>query len=180
MPTYIAMLRGINVSGHNIVKMERLRASFESLKAREVRTYVQSGNVVFQLAAHPPAPLARRIEARLLRDFGFSVAVLLRTARDLKSLTTNNPFLRTTSIDPSKLHVTFLSEAPGKAAVLKLDALATGPDRFHVAGREIYLHCPEGYGRTKLSNTAFERILSVSATTRNWKTVNALLELAGG
>ena len=177
MPTYIAMLRGINVSGHNVVKMERLRASFESLKAREVRTYVQSGNVVF-VAAAPPAPLARKIQARLLRDFGFAVAVLLRTAQDLKDITTSNP-LRTTSIDPSTLHVTFLADVPSKAAVLKLDALAKGPDRFHVAGREIYLRCPEGYGRTKLSNAAFERILSVSATTRNWKTVNALLEMAG-
>ena len=177
MPTYIAMLRGINVSGHKMVKMEALRASFGALRLSNVRTYVQSGNVVFGVGNSSVAALSEKIEQRILRDFGFSVPVFLRTAKELEEIIKDNPFLKETAIDHSKLHITFLSDAAPKTALEALQPLAAKTERFRIIGRQIYLYCPNGYGRTKLSNTAIERKLSVGATTRNWKTVNTLLAM---
>ena len=178
MPTYIAMLRGINVSGHKIVKMDRLRAAFESLGFHHVTTYVQSGNVVFTAAKDTPARLSGKIGEKMQRVFGFSVSTVLKTPKELEKVIENNPFAKNKQIDVSSLHVTFLSEPPATSARKKLEGIAAGPDQFRVARQEIYLHCPDGYGRTKLSNTAFEKMLSVSATTRNWKTINTLFEMA--
>ena len=178
MPTYVAMLRGINVSGHKMIKMEALRASFGALKLSNVQTYVQSGNVIFECADGSVAALSEKIERRILRDFGFSVPVFVRTAKEMAQIIKDNPFLKETAIDHSKLHVTFLSDAAPKMALETLQPLAAQSEQFHVIGREIYLYCPNGYGRTKLSNTAIEKKLSVGATTRNWKTVNTLLALA--
>lgn len=177
MPIFIAMLRGINVSGHNCVKMEDLRTSFTTLGFARVETYVQSGNVVFMSASKSAANLTKSIEQRMAYDFGFSVPVYLRTADDMAAIVAGNPLLKETGIDPTKLHVTFLSAAPARTAHEQIAPLAAGTEKFYLVGREIYLYCPEGYGRTKLSNTALEKKLSVGATTRNWKTVNTLLAM---
>ena len=178
MPTYISMLRGINVSGQKPVKMDQLRRMFEALGFTQVKTYVQSGNVVFQAKKGSPADLSRKIEAGILAEFGFDVPVVSKTAEEIGHAIQNNPFLKEKAIDPTKLHVTFLSGAPAKPALEKLSALAAEPDRFYSHASEIYLHCPNGYGRTKLSNNALEKLLSLRATTRNWKTVNELYRMA--
>ena len=178
MPTYIAMLRGINVSGNKMIRMEALRASFGALKLTNVQTYVQSGNVIFGFGNGPVAALSKKIEQRILRDFGFSVPIFLRTAKELEQIIKDNPFLNETAIDHSKLHITFLSDAAPKTALEALQPLAAKTERFRIIGRQIYLYCPDGYGRTKLSNNAIERKLSVGATTRNWRTVNTLLAMA--
>ncbi len=178
MPIYVAMLRGINVSGQKIIKMEKLRASFEALGFRHVRTYVQSGNVIFEITKTSSDNLSKSIEEKILSDYGFSVPLILKTSDEMKRIVTDNPFLKEKGIDSSKLHLTFLPELPAKADLGKLDALDALPDQFSVKGREVYLYCPNGYGRTKLSNTALERLLSVEATTRNWKTVNTLAEMS--
>ena len=180
MPTYIAMLRGINVSGQKPVKMDQLRKMFEALGFAEVKTYVQSGNVVFQAKKSPVAELSRKIEAGILREFGFDVPVISKTAEEIGSTIQNNPFLKEKAIDPARLHVTFLSGVPAKAALEKLSAVRAAPDRFHSLATEIYLHCPDGYGNSKLANNILERLLSLRATTRNWKTVNELYRLATG
>jgi uncharacterized protein (DUF1697 family) len=177
MPTYIAMLRGINVGGHKAIKMEALRASFVALRLSNVKTYVQSGNVVFGAEIGSVPALSEKIEGRILQDFDFSVPVFLRTAKELQEIIRRNPFLTDTAIDHSKLHITFLADVAPKMALEELQPLAAKPEQFRVIGRQIYLYCPNGYGRTRLSNTAIERKLSVGATTRNWKTVNTLLVL---
>jgi len=177
MPTYIAMLRGINVSGHKMIRMEALRASFGALKLTNVQTYVQSGNVIFASGDSLVAGLSDNIERRILRDFGFSVPVFLRTAKELEEIIRDNPFLKQSAIDHSKLHVTFLSDAAPRLAQEALQPLAIKPEQFRVLGRQIYLYCPNGYGRTRLSNTAIEKKLSVGATTRNWRTMNTLLAM---
>jgi uncharacterized protein (DUF1697 family) len=177
MPAYIALLRGINVSGHRAVKMEDLRALCSGLGFRNVGTYVQSGNIVFQTSIENPATLSKRIGERILETFGFDVPVIVRTSKQMRSVIANNPFLKEKDIDSSKLHVTFLSETAQKDYLEKLEALSTGPDRFYPALQEIYLYCPGGYGKTKLSNNAIEKALSVKATTRNWKSTNTLLEM---
>jgi len=178
MSNYIAMLRGINVSGHNIIKMERLRACFAALGLANVKTYVQSGNVVFEAAQDAAGVLSGKIAQKILSDFGYSVPVLLKTFKEMEKIIKRNPFLKAPGIDHSKLHVTFLAAEPPPMALEKLQPLAEKPERLHITGREIYLYCPNGYGNTKLSNTAIEKKLSVGATTRNWKTVNALLAMA--
>jgi uncharacterized protein (DUF1697 family) len=180
MPVFIAMLRGINVSGHKIIKMESLRASFAALGFGDVKTYIQSGNVVFKTAKTDPARLAKKIAKTVLDDFGFDVPVLVKTAEQLTVVLKANPLLKRTGIDVSKLHVTFLASiAPEKSAAI-LQPLAAKSELLAVCGSEIFLYCPDGYGLTKLSNSVIEKKLSVAATTRNWKTVNVLYTMAGG
>jgi len=178
MPTYISMLRGINVGGQKPMKMDRVRELFAALGFEQVRTYVQSGNVVFKATKRSPADLSRKIEERILSEFGFSVPVISKTAEEIGSAIQNNPFLREKGIDLAKLHVTFLSQAPSGTALQKLDALGPEPDRFHARGKEIYLFCPNGYSSSRLTNNVLEKLLSVRATTRNWNTVNQLYRIA--
>jgi uncharacterized protein (DUF1697 family) len=178
VPAYIAMLRGINVGGQKIIRMEQLRRSCAVLGFKNVETYVQSGNIVFLAAKESPSALSKRISEGIRHDYGFPVPVLVRTAKEMEDVIRSNPFLKEKDIDAVKLHVTFLSNAPLQSALKRLETLPVQSDRFHAGRREIYLYCPDGYGRTKLSNTAFEKVLIVEATTRNWKTVNTLFEMA--
>jgi uncharacterized protein (DUF1697 family) len=177
MPAYIAMLRGVNVTGHNPIKMEQLRGLCNRLGFQRVETYVQSGNIVFQGKIENPAVLSKRIGETILNSFGFNVHVIVRTSKEMENVVANNPFLKEKDVDPSKLHVTFLQGAAQKSSLNRLEDLATSQDRFYPASREIYLYCPGGYGRTKLSNNAIEKVLSVTATTRNWRTTNMLLDM---
>jgi uncharacterized protein (DUF1697 family) len=122
--------------------------------------------------------LSERIKGRISSDFGFKIPVVLRTSDEMKKIVDDNLFLKDAKTDRSKLHVTLLSQLPPTANIGKLDGLDSDPDQFRVLGREIYLYCPNGYGRSKLSNNAVEKLLVVEATTRNWKTVNTLAELS--
>ena len=174
--TFIALLRGVNV-GQNLLKMERLREICSQLGFNHVRTYVQSGNVVFQ-AGGTAANLRAAIERKLLGETRLPVTVLLRTPAELKSILSRNPFIKEKGIDTTRLHVTFLCEPAAADGLKKLGEIKAGADRFRAAGTEIYLHCPDGYGNTKLSNSAIEKALGQRATTRNWNTVNKLYEMA--
>ena len=178
MPAFVAMLRGINVGGHNTIKMDRLVSLCHSLGFQSVKTYVQSGNIVFLAARESPEVLSKRISGTVSRTLGSDVPVIVRTSKEMGKVILDNPFLKEKGIDLSKLHVTFFSETVQEGSLGKLDALATGPDRLHPGHHEIYLYCPDGYGRTKLSNVAIEKALSVRATTRNWKTTCTLSEMA--
>lgn len=177
MTVYVAMLRGINVGGQKSIKMEDLRSSFDALGHVNPRTYVQSGNVVFKSGVSLDEDLSGKIEARILKDYGFSVVVIIRAAVEMARIVRDNPFLKEKRIDPTRLQVTFLSELPAKPSLPKMDFLNGAPDQFRILGREVYLYCPNGYGRTKLSNNAIEKTLSVKATTRNWNTVIALAKM---
>jgi uncharacterized protein (DUF1697 family) len=173
---YVALLRGINLGGRNKVSMPDLRALFAGLGAEDVATYVQSGNVIFT-SADSSGNLSDAIEQRIRRDLGLTVTVLLRTQPQLAKVLARNPFAGS-SRKPTTLHVTFLAEKPKRARVGELDSERAEPDEFRVVGQEIYLHCPNGYGRSKLTNAYFEKQLGVVATTRNWRTVTKLAELA--
>jgi uncharacterized protein (DUF1697 family) len=177
MTTYIAMLRGINVGGHKIIKMERLRALFENLGFAHVKTYVQSGNVVFE-TDESPAGLAAKIEGRILDEFGFEVPVMTKSSQELKDIAKRNPFVKDPAIDQAKLHVTFLSDDPPPNALELLHPLVAGVEQVRLVKRAVYLYCPNGYGNTRLTNTTIERKLSCRATTRNWATTNKLIALA--
>jgi len=171
--TYVALLRAVNLGSHNKIGMPQLKGVFESLGAEDVRTYVQSGNVVFR-SAGAASTVRQEIEHAIASELGLTITVLLRTKAQIAKLVRDNPFRE----NPEKaLYVTFLAETPAKARVRELDPTEFDPDTFQVAGREIYLNFPNGYGRSKLSNAYFEKRLGVAATTRNWRTVNALVEL---
>jgi uncharacterized protein (DUF1697 family) len=173
--TQVALLRGINVGGRRNVPMEDLRALVESAGCENVTTYVASGNVVFRSAPTTPGVLARVLEDRISQEFGLDVAVLIRTAEELNEVALGNPF---DGVDLATLHVTFLAEAAPSGRLETIDPARYLPDAFRPVGRELVVHCPNGYGRTKLSNAFFERALGVSATTRNWRTVQKLAGLA--
>ncbi|HTV57741.1 MAG TPA: DUF1697 domain-containing protein [Verrucomicrobiae bacterium] len=175
MPVFIALLRGINVGG-NMLKMERLRDVCAEFGWKNVRTYVQSGNIVFE-AGKNSAHWIKTLERRLDGECRLPVSVVVRTREEIARVAERNPFLKEKGIDVKRLGVTFLREAPSAAAVKSLAISGAGADRFICSGTEIYLHCPGGFGETKLSNNTFERLLSVRATTRNWNTVMTLAEM---
>jgi uncharacterized protein (DUF1697 family) len=177
MTIIISLLRGINVSGQKKVKMLDLKALYESLGFNDVTTYLQSGNVVFQSDV-PLAELPTMIVQGVEETFGFSTDILVRTIDDWRTLIERNPFGEDSRVDRSKLYFTLLAETPPQSSINALNEIETGPDHYHLDGQTIYLHCPNGYGRTKISNNFWERKLKVRATTRNWKTVNQLLVLA--
>jgi uncharacterized protein (DUF1697 family) len=176
MISHIALLRAVNV-GENVLKMQRLREILAVLGLADVKTYLQSGNALFR-ASGPPDGLSAKIEEGLRSETRLPVSVLIRTPAQLKRLIGANPFLREPDIDTKKLHVTFLAGPASKSGLAGLGAVKSGPDRWHAAGTEIYLHCPDGYARTKLNNTAIEKLLATRATTRNWNTVTALYEMS--
>ncbi len=177
MPTYISMLRGINVGGHKKIKMDQLRNSFETLGFEQVKTYIQSGNVVFRAGKLSTVTLSRKVEATILNDFGFTVSVISRTQDEMERTIQNNPFLKERGIDQTKLHVTFLSEAPAASAFQKMQVLIAAPDRSRCVGREIYFYLPNGVSQSSLWKTPWERTLSVVTTMRNWKTVNSIYQM---
>jgi uncharacterized protein (DUF1697 family) len=180
MPVYIVLLRGINVGANKRVKMENLRASCEALGCRQVNTYIQSGNVVLQAAKLSASALTKKIEERIQADFGFSSDVVLRTREELQEIIEGNPLLKEESIDSSKLHVVFLSAAPTTEDVKKLEALTLTPDRVRQSGKEIYFYFPNGVSGSSLWKHNLDRVLSVTASMRNWNTVNKLYEMAVG
>lgn len=177
MNTFISLLRGINVSGQKTIRMADLKNLYESLNLARVETYVQSGNVVFDSPEPDAAKLAHLIEAQIEQTFGYAVSVFLRDAHDFERIIASNPFLTQRKEDPASLHVTFLYRPPAGSKVDALTSPSNESDEFLLGEHEIFLFCPHGYGRTKLSNNFFERKLNVAATTRNWKTVKALHQM---
>ena len=172
MEIYIALLRGINVSGKNKIKMIDLKAVFESMGFLNVQTYLQSGNVIFETNKVSVQILEKEIETKILQHMGLMVSVIVRSKTEMIQISTNNPFLTAFSENvPDRLYVTFLSEAPSVTAVSKLDGIRSGEDQFIQVAKEIYVYCPGGYGRTKLTNNLFEAKLKLRATSRSWRTV---------
>ncbi|HMX97150.1 MAG: DUF1697 domain-containing protein [Bacteroidetes bacterium] len=178
MTTFISILRGINVSGHRLIKMDALKELCASLKMQQVKTYIQSGNIIFQSTLHNCDAISKMIESAILKKFGFEVPVITLSQSELKGCLQDNPFIKERKLDAAYFHVTFLSEQPSVNNSVEAEAIKLRNDRFVIKGRCIYLYCPDGYGNTKLTNSFFENKLKVTATTRNWKTVNELLRLA--
>ena len=175
---YVALLRAVNVGGRTVA-MDDLRRLFRDLGLDDVRTYIQSGNVAFR-SPRPVGELAPLVDEALAGRFGAGTIAVLRTGPELAGVLAANPFADRTS-DPRSVHVMFLAREPGPDALDSLrDSPAAPSESFAVAGRHVYLHCPDGYGRTKLTNAFFERRLDTPATTRNWRTVAKLADMAGG
>jgi len=177
MTVIISMLRGVNVVGHNKIKMDALRELYESLGLRDPQTYIQSGNVVFRAEAKGLAPLAKRIEDAIERKFGFRPGVILRITSDLRDVIARNPFANRHGIDASKLLVTFFAAVPGPEVQDEILGIKADPEELRIDGRELYVYFPDGIGRSKV-RPAIEKALKKSGTGRNWNTVTKLLEIA--
>jgi len=174
MPTFIALLRGVNVGG-NTLKMERLRALCTDLGMKNARTYVQSGNIVFE-AQGTSLRWAAALERKLTGESRLPVSVTVRTAAEMNSVLAGNPFLKEKGIDIARLAVTFLQQSPAKTALSALAALKIGSERYHCAGTEIYLHCPDRFANSRLY--VLDKVLAQRTTTRNWNTVKKLCEMS--
>ena len=177
MTTWVALLRGINVAGKNLLPMTDLARLFEEAGCAGVRTYIQSGNVLFTANRARAEKLPGLIAGGIADRFGYRIPVLLRTAADLGETIGNNPFLQAGAPE-NWLHVLFLARQPDAGRVATLDPLRSPSDTFAVRGREIYLQCPNGAGGTKLTNAYFDSRLATISTGRNWRTVLKLFELA--
>lgn len=174
---YVALLRGINVGGRNLLPMKDLVKIFEEAGCTEVRTYIQSGNVVFSAPAVVLKAIPARVTALISGRFGFETPIIARSAREVEDTIRGNPFLAAGK-DVKTLHAYFLADVPKAEAVRQLDPDRSPGDAFVVVGKEVYLYLPNGMGRTKLTNAWFDARLSTISTARNWATVLKLSELA--
>ncbi|MBZ0271896.1 DUF1697 domain-containing protein [bacterium] len=174
---YVAVLRGINVGGKHRLAMKDLAAMFEDAGAIDVRTYIQSGNVVFRASEGVAASLPARVAAMIEERLGFRAPVVTRTAGEIDRIAKSNPY-RAAGADPKSLHVVFLAGKPDASRVRALDPDRSPGDEYTVAGSVIYLLCPHGVARTKLTTDYFDAKLQTTSTTRNWNTVLKLRELA--
>jgi uncharacterized protein (DUF1697 family) len=179
MTRQVALLRGINVGRSKRVGMADLRESVEALGYDDVRTYLQSGNVVFTGKDGRPERAAQKIEDQLAERLGLDVRVLVRTRDELAEVIDRNPLSEIAS-DPRRLLVAFLSSSPDPKRLRDVDPADFEPDAFAVGAREIYLWCPDGFHATKLGHAFWEKQLQLTATARNWNTVTKLLALADG
>jgi uncharacterized protein (DUF1697 family) len=175
--THVALFRGINVGGKNILPMKELSQMFSDAGCTGVRTYIQSGNVIFETRGSAPR-IAEAIKTKIEQRFGYRVPMLLRTSEQLLKTIRDNPFLKA-GADEKWLHVYFLADPPNAGAIAGLDPARSAPDAFHVRGQEIYLHLPNGMGQSKLTNAYFDSKLSTTCTARNWATVLKLSQMMG-
>jgi uncharacterized protein (DUF1697 family) len=178
MATYIALLRGINVSGSNLIRMDALKESMRKLGLSDIITYIQSGNIVFSSPEADKKLLEELISKSIALDFNCEVPVKVLSSVDIEGVKRRNPFISQRHLPIEFLHVTFLSMIPDPMIMGNLLPVNDGNDEAIAIGNIIYLYCPNGYGRTKFNNTFFERKLKLTATTRNWKTMLKLTELA--
>jgi len=176
MPTIIAMLRGVNLGGHKLVKMEALRALCDSLQCRNTQTYVQSGNVVFSTKEKNLSKLTRRIEDGIEKSFGFRAAVIVRTPDEMRKAIAANPFAKR-ELHPSKVIVVFLADELTAETRNQLEAIKVGAEEVKAHAREIYIYYPDGMGKSKFP-AAMERVLKKTGTARNWNSVTKLMEMA--
>jgi uncharacterized protein (DUF1697 family) len=176
MKTYIALFRGINVGGRNALPMKELVGVLEDLGSRSVKTYIQSGNAVFESKEQDATWLSKKIRVEVKKRCGFEPHVLLVELEDIERAITENPFPEVEA-NPKALHLGFLASAPEKPDLKTLESLKRDTERFHLIHNVFYLHAPEGVGRSKLAANA-ERLLGVPMTDRNWKTVCKIWEMA--
>ena len=176
MNTYIALFRGINVGGKNSLPMKGLVALLEYIGAKKVRTYIQSGNAVFQSASKNPSQLSKQLTAEIKKNYSFEPYVLIIGLDAIKKAMAENPFPEAEA-EPGSLHLGFLSSVPINPDLGKLNRLKKGSERFHLSDKVFYLHAPDGVGRSKLA-ASIEKLLGVPMTDRNWITVSKIRKMA--
>ena len=175
--SFICLIRGVNVGGNKLLKMDALRTLCEAIGVTGPKTYLQSGNVVFR-SSLDRSVLAKRIEDGIRKATGFEAKVILRTASEMRAVIAANPFTTGPQPDPRAFLVAFLGGEIGKDARTLLSRLKIDSEELHFGSHELYLYLPDGIAGSKLSNALTEKKLGVNVTARNWNTVSALLEMA--
>ncbi len=177
MTTHLALLRGINVSGHNMIKMEALKTTLEAIGFQNVQTYIQSGNVFVDTEEENPAAVGFKIKQEIFKVFGYEVPVVVIGIADLKACFTNNPFLKETAVDSKKLYVAFVSTTLSSESINGLKISQFKPDEASIDTSRIYIKYAVGAGKTRFDQKYIEKKLNVTATIRNWNTVTQLLKI---
>jgi uncharacterized protein (DUF1697 family) len=177
MQTHLALLRGINVSGHNMIKMEALKMALENIGFQNVLTYIQSGNVFIDTDEENPAKVGFLIKQEIFKTFGFDVPIIIIRKSDLENCLKNNPFLKEKEVDTKKLYVAFVSILLKKESINDLKISQFKPDEAIVDGTKIFIKYSIGAGKTKLDQKYIEKKLNCTATIRNWNTVTQLLKM---
>ena len=176
---FISILRGINVSGQKKIKMADLNALYEAQGFESVTTYIQSGNVIFESLMGNKESTKKIIVKAIEEKYAFHVPVDIRTNQELGMVVKNCPYDEAIiEENGTKILVTFLQSAPSSQKQELLLEYIKSPERLTIQGSEVYLYCPNGYGKSKLTNTFIENKLGISATTRNWKSVKKLHEMS--
>lgn len=178
MKTYIALLRGINVSGQKLIKMEVLRKILQELDFENIRTYIQSGNIIFESKISDRRKLEKQIHDTIETHFGFQVPVVIVTPEELKNVTVKNPYPDHQAIDATQPYVAFLSDIPSNEAIEVFKAVDFGKDQYTINDNTVYLLYADSAGKSKLTNVALENKLKVKATSRNWKTILKLIAMS--
>ncbi len=178
MPKYISLLRGINVSGQKIIKMNELVALYNDVGFNNVTAYIQSGNVVFSTTKTATQKLATRIEEKIKQHYSFEVSVLVLELLTFKSIVEHNPYSIATDKDSKQLYITFLYKPSVDTTIDALDKIKLPNEEVTIANNAVYFYFAQGYGKTKMNNNFIEQKLKVIATTRNWKTCLQLLKIA--
>lgn len=178
MTTYISILRGINVSGQKLIKMDALKKMYENLNFENIQTYIQSGNVIFSSKEKDPKKIEKIISSKIETEFGFEVPVIVLNRKSLATIIENNQIAKNNLKNILFLHVTFLGDNPTQFDKESIIKMKQPEEEIEFTQHAVYLYCPNGYGKTKLNNNFLENKLKVKATTRNWRTTNELLKLA--
>lgn len=176
MPKYICLLRGINVSGKNIIPMVQLKEAFEQSGFKQVQTYIQSGNIVFNSKLKNPNQIETETEELIHSIFNLTIKSMVFSISDFKNILELNPFKKEAELEPAKMILTFLEGIPNEEALAKIPE--SGNDQWQLIGRCVYLYCPDGYGKTKLTHSVFESKLKIKATARNWRTCVQIVQMA--
>ena len=177
MTKHLALLRGINVSGHNMIKMEALKAALEAIGFTNVITYIQSGNVFVETEEESSFGVGFKIKQEIFKTFGHEVPVIVIGKNDLELCFKNNPFLKQKDVDTKKLYVAFISKELSSSAINELKISQFKPDEAVIDGNRIFIKYDIGAGKTRLDQKYIEKKLNVTATIRNWNTVTKLLEM---
>ena len=170
MTTFVSLFRGINVGGHQVVRMDALKELHTALGLKDVVTYIQSGNVVFTGDSADTAQLARRIEEAFAEKFGFQASVVVRTADEISAIMASNPFQHDPAKESKWVAILCMAQRPGETAQEDLRKAYAGPEEFYVIGQELYVYYPNGMGRSKLTHSLLEKTLKTPVTGRNWNT----------
>ena len=179
MSVCISLLRGINMTGHNLIRMKELTLMFREAGFSNAETYIQSGNIVFSCSNEAKTgDISSKIRTSIRENFNLEISVITRTMEELKEVIKINPFLDEPLFDASKMAVIFLEEEPSETQILRVIDIEYPPDKFIITGKEIFIFCPNGFGKTKLYTNFFEIKMGVTGTARNWRTVTKLFEMA--
>ncbi len=179
MTKFIAILRGINVGGKRKILMADLKELFAETGFTDIVTYIQSGNVIFNTKTETDnMALGDEIERNIRKRFGFEVPVIVRTPKELADAISSNPFIKSDETDVEHLHLTFLKHTPNTSKLNKINSYDYLPDKFKILNKHVFVYCLGKYSDSKLTNRFFESRLKMPVTTRNWKTVLKISELA--